>query len=79
MRYWVLLPLVILASGCVTPDSTDRSIARQVKYIESLQKVHEAATDKLAEVGEDLTRARQELEVLRIQRAQDQIIEESGQ
>lgn len=72
MRYWVLLPLVILASGCVTPQTTEREIARQIKAVEIAQ-------DKVADWQAELQKRKEELEVLRIQRAQDQIIEESGQ
>lgn len=70
MKHLLVLALVIvLATSCVTPQSTPRNIERQIKAVEIAQ-------DKVAEWQEELQRRKEELDLLRIQRAQDASVEQ---
>lgn len=66
---------VLLVAGCATSSSTARQIDRQINYLESLQKVHVALTDKLAEVGEQIDQGKKDLEALKEQRDAEVITE----
>jgi len=71
-----IIPLLVIA-GCATSASTVRQIERQEKYLMSLQQVHEALTDKLAEIGEKIEQGQKDLEALKIQRVVDESSVES--
>ena len=68
--------MFVLCAGCETTKSTARQLDRQIKYIESLEKVHTALTDKLAEVGEQIEQGKKDLEALRNVRSAEEFQEE---
>lgn len=51
-------------SGCVTSQSTDRQIERQIKFVSAAQKVYEATLDALIEAGEVMEDGKQDLKAL---------------
>lgn len=73
MNWKVLIPgiaLVVCAefalvfSGCVTSQSTDAEIQRQIKYLSAAQKVYEARMDALQEVGAAIEEGKRDLKAL---------------
>ena len=50
--------------GCVTSQSTDAEIQRQIKYLSAAQKVYEARMDALQEVGAAIEEGKRDLKAL---------------
>lgn len=75
-RIIIAIATLALVAGCATSNSTARQIDRQIKHLESLEKLHEAATDKLAEVGEQIEQGKKDLEALKQER-EAEVVEEA--